>query len=98
MKNPALCGTGIKKLRIENEKLTINTKRESKKSEIPKSEIRNFPVAFPPAITDVTDNCHWHKGEIKNSGVQSFGRFFAELLCSAGANGTLRKCNVKREK
>ena len=56
---------------------------------INKGRVLNFFVALPPAVTNEANNSKRHKSKIKDACVQSFGRPFALLLCSAGTDGAL---------
>jgi hypothetical protein len=52
-------------------------------------------VALPPPITQDTANSQRCCGQVKDTGVQIFSRFIAQLLGRAGADGTLRLCRKK---
>ena len=43
-------------------------------------------AAFFPSVINKTYNNKWGSSEIKNSGIHSFGSFFAELLCCFSAD------------
>ena len=55
-------------------------------------------ITLPPAVADVANNGKRSKGEVKNTGVHSFGGFFSKLLCSLSTNGALCRYTITEQR
>jgi hypothetical protein len=76
-------------------KFTVIGKRIYRPGQIPTIHfslltIHFFPIAFPPPITNNPQEGKRCKCEVNNASIEGFGRLFAQLLRSTGADRTLR--------